>query len=67
MKEQKEKYESPFMERTFVELESGFCAASVAEYTKSGSVKTTGHELNEIDVTNESWNSIDNTGQNGWE
>ena len=28
MKEQKEKYESPFMERTFVELESGFCAAS---------------------------------------
>lgn len=28
MKEQKEKYESPFMGRTFVELESGFCAAS---------------------------------------
>ena len=24
----KEKYESPFMERTLVELEDGFCAAS---------------------------------------
>ena len=25
----KEKYESPFMERTLVELEDGFCAGSV--------------------------------------
>ena len=67
----KEKYESPWMERTLVELEDGFCTASVVNDAKKGSVKTTGHELNKIDVTGESWNEIVNegsgAGSNGWE
>lgn len=53
----KEKYESPWMERTLVELEDGFCTASVVNDAKKGSVKTTGHELNEIDqATVDDWN-----------
>ena len=67
----KEKYESPIMERTLVELEDGFCAASVVNDAKKGSVKTTGHELNKIDVTGEDWNGLVDIGQgagsNGWE
>jgi hypothetical protein len=71
MKEERKKYERPSMKRNLVELEDGFCVASVAESTKTGSVKTTGHELNKIDVTGEDWNSLQNTGSgagsNGWE
>lgn len=53
----KEKYESPFMERTLVELEDGFCTASVVNDKYTGEVKTTGHELNEIDqATVDEWN-----------
>lgn len=64
----KEKYESPWMERTLVELEDGFCTASVADYTKKGSVMTTGHELNELDATDQGWNvDTKNDGQYGWE
>ena len=65
MKE-KRKYESPLMERTMVELEDGFCAASAVNTKYTGEVKTTGHELNDIDLGNESWNSTTN-GKNGWE
>lgn len=53
----KEKYESPWMERTLVELEDGFCTASVVNDKYTGEVKTTGHELNEIDqATVDDWN-----------
>lgn len=53
----KEKYESPWMERTLVELEDGFCTASVVNDKYTGNVKTTGHELNEIDqATVDEWN-----------
>lgn len=53
----KEKYESPWMERTLVELEDGFCTASVVNDKYTGKVKTTGHELNEIDqATVDEWN-----------
>lgn len=53
----KEKYESPWMERTLVELEDGFCTASVVNDKYTGEVKTTGHELNEIDqATVDEWN-----------
>lgn len=62
----KEKYESPWMERTLVELEDGFCTASVVNDKYTGEVKTTGHELNDIDLGKESWNSTDD-GKNGWE
>lgn len=71
MKEERKKYERPSIKRSLVELEEGFCVASVAESTKTGTVKTTGHELNKIDVTGESWNEIVNegstAGSNGWE
>ena len=64
-------YETLAMEEIIVEMEDGFCATSVAENTKSGSVKTAGHELNEIDVTGESWNGLvdagSGAGSNGWE
>mgnify|MGYP003308222047 FL=1 len=65
----KEKYESPIMERTLVELEDGFCAASVAEHTKPKGIKTIGHELEVIDGANESWNTKndDGKGSYGWE
>jgi hypothetical protein len=48
-----------------VELEDGFCAASVVT-TSNNKVETTGHELNDIDLGNQSWNSTDD-GNNGWE
>ena len=48
MKE-KRKYESPLMERTLVELEDGFCAASVeiepAEGEKIGEIEK--HQVND--------------------
>lgn len=45
------------MERTLVELEDGFCTASVVNDKYTGEVKTTGHELNEIDqATVDDWN-----------
>ena len=62
----KEKYESPWMERTLVELEDGFCTASVVTAGKNNKVETTGHELKDIDLGNESWNSTPD-GKNGWE
>ena len=43
----KEKYESPWMERTLVELEDGFCAASAdveTPNTTQGKIKA--HEVN---------------------
>lgn len=43
----KEKYESPWMERTLVELEDGFCAGSVdinPKDEKIGEIKA--HEVN---------------------
>jgi hypothetical protein len=64
-------YETLAMEEIIVDVEGGFLSASVAEHTKSGTVKTAGHELNEIDVTGESWNGLVNegstAGSNGWE
>ena len=41
----KEKYESPIMERTLVELEDGFCAAS-ATITNKGNAAIKAHEVN---------------------
>ena len=41
----KEKYESPFMERTLVELEDGFCAGSaVVTNDKNAAIKE--HQIN---------------------
>ena len=41
----KEKYESPWMERTLVELEDGFCAAS-ATVTNKGNAAIKAHDVN---------------------
>ena len=43
----KEKYESPWMERTLVELEDGFCAASAdVENPNTTQGKIKAHEVN---------------------
>lgn len=67
MKEERKKYERPSMKRNLVELEDGFCVGSVVT-TRNNQVETTGHELNDIDlsVSGESWNSTPD-GTNGWE
>ena len=65
MKEERKKYERPSMKRNLVELEDGFCAGSVVT-TGNNKVETTGHELNDIDLGNEGWNSTTD-GKNGWE
>lgn len=68
MKEQKRKYDRPLMERVLVELEDGFCAASVADHTKTRGVKTIGHELNVIEAEDFEWNTKDDSGHGdyGW-
>ena len=44
----KEKYESPFMERTLVELEDGFCAASAdVKNQNNANGKIKAHEVND--------------------
>ena len=44
----KEKYESPFMERTLVELEDGFCAASAdVNNPNNPNRKIKAHEVND--------------------
>lgn len=48
-------YEVPLIEHTVVELEGGFCGSVVQDAPQSD-VKTTGHEINEVDFATESWN-----------
>ena len=49
-------YETPCVEHAVVELEGGFCGSVVQDAPKSD-VKTTGHEINEVDFATESWNN----------
>ena len=58
-------YETLAMEEIIVDVEGGFLSASVVN-TQKNKVETTGHELNDIDLGNESWNSTKD-GVNGWE
>ena len=58
-------YETLAMEEIIVDVEGGFLSASVVN-TEQNKVETTGHELNDIDLGNESWNSTPD-GTNGWE
>lgn len=55
----------PLVTKHIVELEEGMCATSVFT-SDTRNVETTGHQLNEIDLGNETWNSTVN-GKNGWE
>ena len=48
-------YEAPLVEHTVVELEGGFCGSVVQDDPKSN-VKTTGHEINEVDFATQDWN-----------
>ena len=48
-------YEAPRTEHFHIELEGAFMSGSIVKGTSS-EVKTTGHELNQIDVTEHSWN-----------
>lgn len=57
----KKNYESPYIKRSQVETESGFCAASVIENPRDKGIKTEGHEIGEtIDATD--WEN-----DNGWQ
>lgn len=50
-------YETLAMEEIIVDVEGGFLSASVVATDPESSVKTTGHELNEIDQTTiNEWN-----------
>lgn len=48
-------YEVPLVEHTTVELEGGFCGSVVKDKPQSD-VKTTGHEVNEVDFAVQDWN-----------
>lgn len=54
-------YVAPTTERFQVELEGELMSASIVKGDTSG-VETTGHELNEVNVTDHSWNT-----DGGWE
>ena len=55
-------YEAPVTELFRVELEGAFMSASVVNEEKQSGVATTGHELNEITLTDDhDWN------KNEWE
>ena len=57
-------YEAPRTEHFHIELEGAFMSGSIVKGTSSG-VETTGHELNEIDLSNtedHTWNDY-----GGWE
>ena len=58
-------YETLAMEEIIVDVEGGFLSASVVN-TEKNKVETTGHELNDIDLGSEPWNSTKD-GVNGWE
>ena len=61
MKEQKRKYDRPLMERVLVELEDGFCAASVdvknpnEDYGKINAQEVNQDFSNAADFSNDSW------------
>ena len=40
-------YESPYIRRSQIETESGFCAASIIEPEEETGIKTEGHEVGE--------------------
>ena len=65
MKKMRKKYVVPLVTKHIVELEEGMCATSVFT-SDTRNVETTGHQLNEIDLGNETWNSTVD-GKNGWE
>ena len=52
-------YETPFIKRTQVETESGFCAASIIDKDTTKGIKSTGHEQGEVidanDWQDEEW------------
>ena len=55
-------YVAPTTERFQIELEGAFMSGSIVKGQSSG-VETTGHEINEVDVTHHDWN--DDT--SGWQ
>lgn len=49
-------YETLAMEEVAVEMECGFLAASVVNNDEKSTVSITGHEVNNVDLGNETWN-----------
>lgn len=64
----KEKYESPWMERTLVELEDGFCAASAdVKNPNNANGKIKAHEVNTGFTTDFIGENKPGEGTNVWE
>ncbi len=49
-------YETLAMEEVAVEMEYGFLSASVVNNDDKSTVRITGHEVNNVDLGNETWN-----------
>lgn len=49
-------YETLAMEEVAVEMEYGFLSASVVNNDDKSTVSITGHEVNNVDLGNETWN-----------
>ena len=59
-------YEAPVTDRFQIELEGVFMSASIV-HDKNTNVKTTGHELNEVDLGGVDWNTgTFGEGANDW-
>lgn len=55
----KKNYSKPMVVRHSIEMESQILSASVISHEQMGEVKTTGHELNHVDISSNSdfgWN-----------
>lgn len=64
----KEKYESPWMERTLVELEDGFCAGSAdVQNPNSNQGKIKAHEVNTDFTTDFIGENDPGEGTNVWD
>ena len=48
-------YEAPTMEEIVVEMENGFLGGSVVQNNPQSKVETTGHEINEIDLSKDTY------------
>lgn len=57
-------YETLAMEEVAVDMEYGFLAASVVNEEKRSDVSITGHEMNEVDFSEEKHNDWNNSSWN---
>lgn len=58
---QKEMYVAPMTLRSTIELEANLCASVITDNTNAGILKTTGHEINYIDLESGDFNGFNET------